>query len=45
MVAYELTEDAPGAEPVTLSEEELIERLKSELAAEEVFDDESEPKE
>ena len=45
VVAYELAEDAPGAEPVTLSEEELIERLKSELAAEEVFDDESESKE
>jgi DNA polymerase III subunit gamma/tau len=46
VVAYELVEGAaaPG-EPITLSEDELIERLKSELAAEEVFDDESEPKE
>ncbi len=45
VVAYELTEDATATEPVTLSEEELIERLKSELAAEEVFDDEPESKE
>jgi DNA polymerase III subunit gamma/tau len=45
VVAYELTEEAAPAEPITLSEEELIERLKSELAAEEVFDDEPELKE
>ena len=39
-VVYELSEDAPGGATVTLSEEELIERLRSELGAEEVFDDE-----
>jgi DNA polymerase III subunit gamma/tau len=45
VVAYELAEGGSSAEPVTLSEEELIERLKSELAAEEVFDDQPESKE
>jgi DNA polymerase III subunit gamma/tau len=41
-VAYELRDDgAPGA-PVMLGEEELIERLRAEFAAEEVFDDEGE---
>lgn len=40
VVAYELGGDAAEG-PITLTEEELIERLKSELAAEEVFEDES----
>jgi DNA polymerase-3 subunit gamma/tau len=38
VVAYELGGDQ-AAGPITLTEDELIERLKSELAAEEVFDD------
>jgi DNA polymerase III subunit gamma/tau len=39
-VAYELRDDmAPGG-PVLLGEEELIERLRAEFAAEEVFDEE-----
>ena len=42
VVAYELGGDGPAG-PVTLTEEELIERLKSGFAAEEVFEDE--PKE
>jgi DNA polymerase-3 subunit gamma/tau len=45
VVAYELVEAAESDKPVTLSEEELIERLKSELAAEEVFGDEPDVKE
>jgi DNA polymerase III subunit gamma/tau len=39
-VAYELRDGGPGSEPVTLDEAELIERLRSEFAAEEVFEDE-----
>jgi DNA polymerase III subunit gamma/tau len=39
-VVYELSDVGPPAEAVVLSEEELIERLRSELGAEEVFDDE-----
>jgi DNA polymerase-3 subunit gamma/tau len=39
-VAYELRDDAAGGGPVLLGEEELIERLREEFAAEEVFDDE-----
>ncbi|MEA2331398.1 MAG: polymerase subunit gamma/tau [Thermoleophilaceae bacterium] len=39
-VAYELREDAQPAGPTTLGEEELIERLRAEFAAEEVFDEE-----
>jgi DNA polymerase III subunit gamma/tau len=39
-VVYELSDVGPPAEAVVLSEEELIERLRSELNAEEVFDDE-----
>jgi DNA polymerase-3 subunit gamma/tau len=38
-VAYELREDAAPGGPVLLGEEELIERLRAEFAAEEVFDD------
>jgi DNA polymerase-3 subunit gamma/tau len=41
-VAYELREDAAPGGPVLLGEEELIERLRAEFAAEEVFDDEGE---
>ncbi len=39
-VAYELRDGGPGSEPVTLDEAQLIERLRSEFAAEEVFEDE-----
>jgi DNA polymerase-3 subunit gamma/tau len=39
-VAYELRDDASADGPATLGEEELIERLRAEFAAEEVFDDE-----
>ncbi len=39
-VAYELRDGGPQAEPVTLDEAELIERLRAEFAAEEVFEDE-----
>jgi DNA polymerase III subunit gamma/tau len=39
-VAYELRDDPSAGEPATLGEEELIERLRAEFAAEEVFDDE-----
>jgi DNA polymerase III subunit gamma/tau len=39
-VGYELREDAAPAGPALLAEAELIERLRSEFAAEEVFDEE-----
>jgi DNA polymerase-3 subunit gamma/tau len=39
-VAYELRDDARPAGPELLGEEELIERLRAEFAAEEVFDEE-----
>ena len=39
-VVYELRDGGPQAEPVTLDEAELIERLRAEFAAEEVFEDE-----
>jgi DNA polymerase III subunit gamma/tau len=39
-VSYELRDDESAAAPVLLGEEELIERLRAEFAAEEVFDDE-----
>ena len=39
-VVYELREDAAPGGPVLLGEEELIERLRAEFAAEEVFDEE-----
>jgi DNA polymerase III subunit gamma/tau len=39
-IAYELREDAAPAGPALLAEEELIERLRAEFAAEEVFDEE-----
>jgi DNA polymerase III subunit gamma/tau len=39
-VAYELREDAAPTGPTLLGEEELIERLRREFAAEEVFDEE-----
>jgi hypothetical protein len=39
-VAYELREDARPTGPSLLGEEELIERLRAEFAAEEVFDEE-----
>jgi DNA polymerase III subunit gamma/tau len=42
-VIYELSGDAHPHEPVTLSEEELIERLRAELGAEEIFEDEDDP--
>ncbi len=41
-VAYELRDDAAAGGPVLLGEEELIERLRAEFAAEEVFDEERE---
>ena len=40
VVAYELREDALPAGPALLGEEELIERLRAEFAAEEVFEEE-----
>jgi hypothetical protein len=39
-VAYELRDDGVAGGPVLLGEEELIERLRAEFAAEEVFDTE-----
>jgi DNA polymerase III subunit gamma/tau len=39
-VAYDLRDDAAPDGPVLLGEEELIERLRAEFAAEEVFDEE-----
>jgi DNA polymerase III subunit gamma/tau len=39
-IAYELREDAALEGPALLAEEELIERLRAEFAAEEVFDEE-----
>jgi DNA polymerase III subunit gamma/tau len=39
-VAYELRDEAGPGGPVLLGEEELIERLRAEFAAEEVFDEE-----
>jgi DNA polymerase-3 subunit gamma/tau len=39
-VAYELREDAQPAGPSLLGAEQLIERLRAEFAAEEVFDEE-----
>ena len=39
-VVYELRDDAAPDGPALLGEEELIERLRAEFAAEEVFDDE-----
>jgi DNA polymerase III subunit gamma/tau len=39
-IAYELRDDAPQGGPVLIGEEELIERLRREFAAEEVFDEE-----
>jgi DNA polymerase-3 subunit gamma/tau len=41
-VVYELSGDGGKPEPVVLSEEELIERLRAELGAREVFDDQDE---
>ncbi|MGH2762813.1 MAG: DNA polymerase III subunit gamma/tau [Thermoleophilaceae bacterium] len=41
-VAYELREDAASDAPPLLGEEELIERLRAEFAAEEVFEEEQE---
>jgi DNA polymerase-3 subunit gamma/tau len=38
-VVYELSGDADPAEGIVLTEEELIERLRAELGAEEIFDD------
>jgi hypothetical protein len=39
-IVYELSADTPATEAAILSEEELIERLRAELGAEEVFEDE-----
>jgi DNA polymerase-3 subunit gamma/tau len=41
-LAYELREDAAPGQPALLGEEELIERLRREFAAEEVFEEEQE---
>ena len=41
-VVYELRDDATPAGPALLGEEELIERLRAEFAAEEVFESEGE---
>ena len=40
VIVYELRDGGPEAEPTTLDEAELIERLRAEFAAEEVFEDE-----
>jgi DNA polymerase-3 subunit gamma/tau len=39
-IGYELREDAAPGSPATLDEDELIERLRLEFAAEEIFEDE-----
>jgi DNA polymerase III subunit gamma/tau len=39
-VTYELRDGGPEAEPTTLDEAQLIERLRAEFAAEEIFEDE-----
>jgi hypothetical protein len=41
-VTYELRDDDSAGGPVLIGEEELIERLRAEFAAEEVFDDDDE---
>ena len=41
-VVYELRDDATPTGPALLGEEELIERLRAEFAAEEVFESEGE---
>ena len=41
-VSYELREDGDGDVPALLGEDELIERLRAEFAAEEVFETERE---
>jgi DNA polymerase III subunit gamma/tau len=38
-IAYELSGPSPASEPVVLSEEELIERLREELGAEEILEE------
>jgi DNA polymerase-3 subunit gamma/tau len=38
-IAYELSGPSPASEPVVLSEEELIERLRAELGAEEILEE------
>jgi DNA polymerase-3 subunit gamma/tau len=38
-IDYELSGPSPASEPMVLSEEELIERLREELGAEEILDD------
>ncbi|HEX2234374.1 MAG TPA: hypothetical protein VHG69_13525, partial [Thermoleophilaceae bacterium] len=38
-IAYELSGPSPAAEPIVLSEEELIDRLRDELGAEEILDE------
>jgi hypothetical protein len=40
LIAYELREDARPAGPTLLGEAELIERLRADFAAEEVFEEE-----
>jgi hypothetical protein len=40
LIAYELREDALRAGPQLLGEGELIDRLRAEFAAEEVFEEE-----
>ena len=44
-MAFELSGLREEGAPATLSEQELLERLKKEFAAEEVFDDDPEPTE
>ena len=44
-VAFELSGRREEGAPATLSEQELLERLKRDFAAEEVFDDDPEPTE
>ena len=41
-LAFELSETAAGSGPATLQEAELIERLRTEFGAEEVFDPDDE---
>ena len=44
-MVFELSGRREDAAPATLSEQELLDRLKRDFAAEEVFDDDPEPTE
>jgi hypothetical protein len=44
VLAYELSDDALGPDAATLDHDQLIERLREEFGAEEVFDEPEEEK-